>query len=378
MNRVTSAIATTSEVPPAITTPMSEQRRCLGRGAAPTPWDHSEVGGTNIAAGLDMKPRLFALSVSAATLVACAEQGPVPPLECFTHDPDGCPTGVMGFSGTPLADQRFAADAPRVTAIGGTQDVRLTYDRSGVFVDFDLPYAAEVDGGPGVEVAGTSGAVVTVRGVAPGRNDLRIVDPESLTLHGHYALEAATVDQLALTGVDDERWPVEATGLVWAPGDQRIGIALVGQSSDGQLARLVDLGMQIEAADATRTRWDELRFADASPGIHPLVVIAGDQPPRTVDLEVVSAPTELRVIGDASLVLPPGYQAFVCFAAMHGDRYVNGLTWTFVVDGEPRVHGADRLMRNCVGTTAVTPSSTIHIVASAGGLSASADVIVTD
>lgn len=326
-----------------------------------------------------MKPGLLALSMSVATFVACASDREEPPREPPCSEPGSC-TPELRFTGALLADQRIVpADArPYATAVGGTQEVRLTYDPGpgGVFVDFDLPYVAQADAGVGVEVVGSSGAVVTVRGVASGSNSLRIVDPGSLWLHGQHTLEAVTVDQLALTCVDDERWPIEATGLVWSPGDQRIGIALVGEGSDGDLVRLVDLGMQIDVAGATRTQWDELRVPDAGPGIYPLVVTAGDRPPMTVDLEVVSAPTELRVIGDPSPELPLGYMTFVCFAAMHGDRYVNGLTWTFVVDGETMINGAGQSMRNCVGVKADTPSSTIHVQANAGGLSASVDLLV--
>src|SRR5690349_9941492 len=88
---------------------------------------------------------------------------------CSPETPNG-----LHFIGQALIDDVLVS-GPAATAIGGTQDVALQYDRGdGILIALDLPYTADDDGGLGVRVDHTAGSVVTMRGMKSRSNYLRI------------------------------------------------------------------------------------------------------------------------------------------------------------------------------------------------------------
>jgi len=315
------------------------------------------------------------VSLLALPLVACMggernQSGECPAGEvCSPKTPYG-----LLFGGTALAGEALApALGPPATAIGGTQNIALYYDRGdGIDVLLDLPYDADDDGGLGVEVDHTMGAVVTLRGVGSRENYLRIVDKGTNELFDRKELAGAEITQIELVGTEYERVPTDRTAIVWATGDQEIGVALEGEVQVGSsptLQRLVDTSMELSMPSAERTAWDKLRVTGALAGVTNLSVTAGDKPAATVPVEFVTGADTMFAIDDPSPTVRPGESIFVCFAAMNGSRYVYGLTWQFNVDGEASTKGKDAVTRNCVSVAAGsrTAGTTIPVAAAAGG-----------
>ena len=124
------------------------------------------------------------VSLLALPLVACMggernQSGECPAGEvCSPKTPYG-----LLFVGNALAGEALApAFGPAATAIGGTQDIELHYDRGdGIDVALDLPYDADDDGGLGVEIDHTAGdkpaATVPVEFVTGADTMFAIDDP---------------------------------------------------------------------------------------------------------------------------------------------------------------------------------------------------------
>ena len=312
----------------------------------------------------------YLLVLASIPLVACyggerAATGACPAGEtCSAKTPGG-----LQFVGGALADD-IMVSGPAPTAIGGTQDITLEYDRGdGTFVPLDLPYQADDDGGLGVRVDHTAGAVVTVRGAASRSNYLRILDAADGTLFDRKMLTGAAVDALALVPTDFEMIP-DGAQLAWATGDQTIGVALTGavQESSGPVEeRLVDTSMQLSLPGAERTAWDTLHLPAATPGTYAVSVTAGDRPAANLDLVVVDHADAVSAMSPPSAIAPSG-AADVCFEATSAGRYVVGLDWTFEVDGTTTSQGA--FTRNCIEVTTQKTSGTVTVQATAGGQSA--------
>jgi hypothetical protein len=320
-------------------------------------------------------------SILALPLVACTTAGGE------RHDSGECPAGEVCspetqngllFVGTVVAGEPLSATfGPVATAIGGTQEIELRYDPGDGYVPLALPYDADDDGGLGVAIDQTDGAVVSVRGVGSRANYLRILDRSTGALFDRHELAGAAVTSVYLVGTEYERVPSVDTELVWATGDQEIGVALGGEVQENNapvMERLADTSMQLSMPGGERTGWDTLRVADAAVGIRQLGVTAGDKPPTTLDVEFVAGATSIIVDEDPS-PLAPGATGAVCFAAMNGDRYVYGLTWQFDVDGVASTKGKGDVTRNCVTVTAdAHGSGAIQVTAAAGGQQASATI----
>lgn len=294
---------------------------------------------------------------------------------CSPNTPNG-----LHFVGNTLADELFGGNGPAATAIGGTQEVALEYVRaSGDRVALDMPYAADDDGGLGVTLVATHGSIVTVKGARSRSNYLRITDPTTGELYDRYTLTGAALTSMRLVGTGFEVTPTDRPELVFATGNQEIGVALVGnvQESGGSTAeRIVDTSMILDLPGATRTGWDSLRIANAVPGTYPLMVTAGDKPAASMPIEVVAGADAIASL-DAQPMVPADSSTRVCFQATSNGRYIYGLTWTFVANGATTVKGASELTRNCVSVSSAGKfSGSIPVSASAGGKSVSVNVLV--
>lgn len=310
-------------------------------------------------------PALLSL-VGCTTLGERAESGECPAGEVCSPD---TPYGLH-FIGNPMADEFFLS-GPSATAIGGTQEIELEYERvNGRRIAMDLPYVADDDGALGVRVLEQNGPIVTVGGQRSRKNYLRIVDPTTDELYDRYEIAGAAISDIRLIGTEAEVVPAGAE-LVWAPGDQRIGIALFGEVQDGndpEIQRIVDSSMALSLSGSERTAWDELRLPNATIGIHPLTIDAGDVAPRSFDLEVVGSADAILVVGGAPPSVHPNGSATVCFEARNAGRYIYGLTWQYNVNGEASTNGKGAAMRNCVRVEAeLGQSGTIPVSAAAGG-----------
>jgi hypothetical protein len=313
--------------------------------------------------------RLVTFSFLSLPLVACyggerRNTGECPAGEvCSDLTPGG-----LDFVGNSLVGELLLS-GPRPTAIGGTQAVALEYDRGdGVDVALDLPFTADDDGGNGITVDAISGSQVIVRGTGSRSNYLRILDEDGL-LMDRKELTGAALDRIELVPEDFESVPADRE-IAFAPGPRTIGIALYGdvQTSSGpQSERLIDTSMELALAGAERDRWDTLKV-DAAVGTYPLDITAGDKPTATLDFVVVDHADSVAAIEPVPSTIATNGSASVCFEAVAGDRYVAGLTWTYVIDGtETQTKGDGSLTRNCVSVTTQKTSGTVSVEASAGG-----------
>ncbi len=296
-----------------------------------------------------------------------------------------CPAGEVCSTATPRG-LHFIGDitsdgvldsltAPAATAIGGTQQIALQFDRGdGVLVALDLPFDADADTAAGVKVDGTTGSIVTVRGVGSAENYLRITDPATTDLYDRKMLDGAALDSMALFPTDLENTPA-GSELAFATGPQMIGVALFGkvQVGDSPLTeRIVDRSMVIAGAGATQLAWDAVHVA-ATAGTSTLSVTAGDKPAASLDLVVVDHADAVVGLPDNPTGIPALGGAELCFQATTGTRYVAGFAWTYTVDG---VATQPELERNCVNVSTVKTSGTIAVVAKAGGQMASVNVAI--
>lgn len=299
-----------------------------------------------------------------------------------------CPAGELcsdltpyglHFIGTPTADQIFL-DGPGATAIGGTQEISLEYQRPNlVNSPLDLPYRADDDGGLGVAVVTQSGPTVTVAGTNSRSNYLRIVDPDTDELFDRYELSGAAVSAVNLIGTEFELVP-DGMAMAWGPGDQSIGIALRGEVQNGstnEMQRIVDTSIELGLAGSTRASWDLLRLPNATVGSYTVTVTTGSVA-RTLPLDIVASADAMAVQnGDLNILV--GGSRLVCFTASNRGRYVYGLTWQFTVDGIATTHGKDTMTRNCINVHAPAnlEAGTIAVVAAAGGAQATVDLTIT-
>ncbi len=301
------------------------------------------------------------LFVTACTGGERANTGQCPAGEvCSPKTPNG-----LHFIGNQLADDLNLV-GPSPTAIGGTQDIALQYDRgNGILIALDLPFTADDDGAAGVKIVSTSGSVVSVQGEASRTNYLRILDAADGTLFDRKQLTGAAPDTIELLPTSLERIPAHAQ-LAFAAGDVALAVGLYGQvqESSGPLEeRIVDSTMTLDLAGATKTAWDSLHLPSAAPGTSTLTVTAGDKPAAHLDVVVVSAADSVAPL-DAPQTLQTNVTADVCFTATANGRTVVGLPWTFTVDG---VAGQSVLEPNCASVKTTKTSGTVTIVGAAGG-----------
>ncbi|NVB78034.1 MAG: hypothetical protein HOV81_06530 [Kofleriaceae bacterium] len=278
--------------------------------------------------------------------------------------------GGLDFVGNHLVDD-ILLSGPRATAIGGTQQVALEYDRGdGIDVALDMPFTADDDGGNGIRVDSTSGSQVTIRGAGSRSNYLRILDEDGL-LMDRKELTGAALESIELVTTDFESVPAGAQ-LAFAAGPRKVGVALYGdvQHSGGPTPeRLVDTSMVLALQGAERTAWDTLEV-NAQVGTYPLAVTAGDKPTATLDFIVVDHADALAAISPMTTVPPSNTgSTSLCFQATTSGRYIAGLSWSFLVDGETITHGNDALTRNCISVSTQKTSGTVSVQANAGGQS---------
>jgi hypothetical protein len=312
---------------------------------------------------------LLLIPASACTGGERANNGQCPAGEvCSPDTPNG-----LHFIGNQLADSLNLA-GPSPTAIGGSQEIALQYDRGdGILIALDLPWKADDDGGAGVAVSATSGSIVTVRGAGSRQNYLRITD-EAGNLYDRKMLAGAALDTIELLPTTLERIPPHSD-LAWAPGTFDIAVALYGQvqeSGGPTEERLVDSSMTLALTGAQKTAWDTLHLANAQTGTSTLMVTAGDKPAAAIDIVIIATADTVGPI-DSPASLMTNVSADVCFSATTGSRTLVGLPWTFTVDGAAQPAS---LEPNCVAVKTTKTTGTVSIVGTAGGKSATLQLAV--
>ena len=304
-----------------------------------------------------MKSLFLILALPACTGGQRANTGVCPEGEtCSAKTPNG-----LHFIGNVLTDDVVLA-GPSITAIGGTQDVALQYNRGdGLLIALDLPYDTDDDGGAGVTVDHTNGSVVTVRGVGANTNYLRILDATDGTLFDRKALTAAPLTRIALVPTDDERVPTGAE-LAWVPGTTTIGVALLGPAQE----RLVDTSLQLALAGSTRLAWDSVQLPNATSGTYSLAITAANQPATSSDVVIIDHADSVAPI-DPPTIVAANAATLVCFGALASSRYLIGLQWTFQVDGNPVTPPGGANASNCASILTAKTTGNVLVQAAAGG-----------
>jgi hypothetical protein len=270
---------------------------------------------------------------------------------------DDTPHGLH-FEGASFGDELLAFGPPP-TLVGGTQNIRLTYDGNRTL---DRPYIADDEGGAGVEVVSTNGPIVTLRGASRRTNYLRITDPEG-ALYDRKLLEGASLTSIRIVPMRPEV-VAEGDAIVFVSGTQDFVVALTAELPGGGTARAADQSMTIASLGATRPGWDTLHLPGAALGHHAVAVTAAGLPEVAIDLEVVKGPDSLLAQAPQS-PLVVGQGSLVCFSPRAAGRHVAGLAWTFTVDNGTAT-STTGLLGNCAS---VTPAHTgvLNVTASAGG-----------
>jgi hypothetical protein len=293
---------------------------------------------------------------------------------CSPKTPNG-----LHFIGDALVDDVLLS-GPVPTAVGGTQNVKLEYDRgNGSLVALDIPFTADDDGGIGVTVDHITGAFVVVKGAGSRTNYLRILDADDGTLFDRKQLTGAAVTTIQLVTADFERVPV-GKNLAWATGRQNIGVALFGDVQTGsgpESQRLVDTSMALTLAGSERVEWDIVRLPNATVGTSALQVTAGDKPAANVDIVVADHADSLAALTPPTTIPANGSQE-VCFMAQAQGRYLAGLVWTYDVDGTTvtKGNGTNDITRNCIVATTTKTTGSVIVKATAGGQTAMATLSV--
>jgi len=285
---------------------------------------------------------------------------------------DLTPRGLQ-FIGASLSDDSNLS-GPSPTAIGGTQDIQLKYDPTADFFQpLDLSYTADDDGGNGVKVDHTAGAVVSVRGMGSRTNYLRISDASTGELFDRKELAGAAIDSFSIVPNTSEQVPF-GLDIAFAAGDVKLGVALLGavqEDSGPQEERLVDQSMQLVLAGSTQRAWDALEMSSAASGTYGLSVTAGNRPAANVDVIVVDHLDSLVADDSNETSITPNATSIVCFDGLAGGRYVAGLTWHFLINNVDHPSG----LGNCIGVSAQT-AGPITVVGSADGMSATTTITV--
>ncbi|MEP6862053.1 MAG: hypothetical protein ABJE66_15620 [Deltaproteobacteria bacterium] len=323
-----------------------------------------------------MKSLAFApLILSGLILPACmggerATTGECPAGEtCSTLTPQG-----LEFVGATMSND-LGLSGPAPTAIGGSQDIELEYNRNGgALLALDLPFTADDDGGNGIKVDHVTGSVVTVRGVAVRSNYLRITDATTGELFDRKELTGASIDSMKLVANTFDTPPVDRE-LAWLAGNVQVGVALFGQVQEAggpTDERIVDQNMQLSADHANQHAWDAVDMPTAAPGTYSLAVTAGDKPTANLDVVIVDHIDSLVLDPTSPSTVEPQGVAVVCFDGLATDRFVAGLTWHFLVGGVEKDG-----IGNCVTVGSSTATSgTLAVVGSADGMSATTSVTI--
>jgi hypothetical protein len=281
---------------------------------------------------------LLASLVASLGLAACTggernQTGECPADEaCSPLTPDG-----LHFIGPTLVGVLPLAQ-PKVTAVDGTQLIRLYLGGGEEPTDrpINLPFAAMTDNGDALAVDGTGPTTVTVSGVAPGADLLRITEADNDLLYDRYEIDAAALDTIELVagvfapGAYERRDPALSIGFYL--GEVTLGIALSSASD----VRLVDDSMTLDAPGMAMTRdeWDTFTFADLGVGTHsPTLTAAGRSGP--IDIVVVDAVTQVLPLLDTFQdTIRVDDIGDVCFHASGGGRdAIFGLPWSFSTTG---------------------------------------------
>lgn len=299
------------------------------------------------------------LLASSSLLAACssagdrAGSGECPAGEtCSDKTPDG-----LYFRSIGRANGVFPNDGPDVTAIGGTQTVRL-FEKNGAD-DFPLAHAFTVSAAPSVTADVNSVDSVRLTGVAEGSNYLRIFDAEDGGLFDRINVEAAAVASAAIVPLHES----PLLSFAYAEGSR-----VVVELKDASGRYVIDDTMSVTGG--VREQWDTFALGEGPIGTRRLTVEAGNGAPINVDIQVTSPPNAIE-LQLSSLPIKESSLGRVCFEAKYNDTRVAGLPWTFTVDGQS--------VQAVEGSCVMVPTQTIGlrtVVAYVAGLTHTEEILV--
>ena len=241
---------------------------------------------------------------------------------------DATPNG-LAFGGALWGDDHFNNDGPpKVTAVGGTQTIRLV----GIG---GLPYEATAPGE--FDVVANGDGTVTVTGTSAGSGYLRIVEPGTDLLYDRIQLRVADVASAAVIdgAMSFPTLDEDAPRVYWAGGGHPL---VIGLHDDGG-GRLVDEGVALGLpAGSTRDaeRWDRFTAGAAPAGDRAIpVTLADGTTVSSASLRLVDDVDTLTAAEgyDPELGVTAGGSRAACFHAHDGGVIVRGVPLATYVDG---------------------------------------------
>lgn len=294
--------------------------------------------------------RVIRLAIAIVATTACT-QPPPPAPECdqpiqvgFSYEDT---TSQFGYL-MPTAVGGMHAFAP-VCLWEGTGEIPLT-----------IPYTAMMTGPAlaidhvtsDINVLGETG--VFVRGLAIGESTLAIGAPGEATPWSTFDFQADAIDHVSLVESDYftagriEVYPAE-TPVAFATGTTSLQILLSGSGGEP----VFDDTMTIASHAKIEPRLELDGLVELGPppaaGDYDLDITAGGKV-TTVPLVVIDH-------ADAIMQLPSS-RPTICFAATHDGYAVDGLSWTFTVDGQT---APSEDLINCIDVDDDTTSVTAHV-----------------
>jgi hypothetical protein len=278
--------------------------------------------------------------------------GPAPTIDLRLNAP--VPTNHGFPNGTYTVIDELAA--------GGTSDIRVQVANADLtsYADYDRPYLAVSEQPSTLSILGTEGAVVTVLAVQATVDSVTLVIDDAAAggrvKHGYFIAPIASIHAAPTSEVIavPEYHGGYATHVVYPAGTVEFAIALLDDAPTPH--RLIDTSLLVTGA--TPTGWDTAKLVDATTGHHTVTVRTGDGRVTDLDVEVVAGPDRMIVLDNNP--------TYACFAALAGDAFVAGLTWSYAVGGTPVTPGL--LGPNCVYKHGI-PSGTLTATAGATSLS---------
>lgn len=290
-----------------------------------------------------MRHTLILASVLLVPLAGCPQEG--------ERAQNGCPDGEtcspdtpngLAFEGADFGDMINLDQGPKVTAVGGTQRIKLL--DGGTLAELQISFDAK-SAGPAFTIDNVLTPYVSVRGAAEGDAYLRIVEPGTDLLYDRVSLDVDAVARATLVPTDmaflldpamSDDPPAE-----WALLEGVAPIAVVVRLFDAENERLVDESLDLTAdADAavTRTLWDSYELLpDPVPSVA-FDLAHGDGTITPFDLQVVGGIDAISFVATDSSPADPNAPILIntsttyCFHGLVGDVRVAGVEFAFTAD----------------------------------------------
>ncbi len=281
--------------------------------------------------------------------------GDAPPAPCPAGEQcsDVTPYGLW-FGGARFGDEVFTTIAsPKVTAVGGTQEIGLYTSSDGGSLAAEFDVAVDGDAFTAIRAGGR----VLITGVGPGSARLRILEPGTDLLYDRITLEVDALQGLAVRAPWFSDGGLGAIAF-WTGRDQTPLIAL--RATGGRLA---DQSMSVAAPPpiyADAEQWDGLTVAaGSSAGDRTISVTAGGGQALDAVIRLVDAVDDVVWVSSDDDQPPSAgmlaeQQKMYCFRAVNQGAAIAGAR--LAVYASPQLEVVFQLL-DCVSLWAPEPGT---------------------